>query len=95
MLMNMQRAKDKATNAGHEIARKSRKPRTQVDVSIVLLVGLTVLAALPYQLGEVATVIPPTWKPVIALVGVISATTLGVIRPYLPSPNAPEPPEKQ
>lgn len=74
-----------------QVVTKTSKPRTLADLLIVLSVLLTVLAALPYQLGDLATLIPPDWKPVIALTGIIASTLLGAIRPYLPSPNAPVP----
>ena len=37
---------------------------------------LTMLAALPYDLGNIATVIPPDWKSKIVTVGVVA--TLGL-----------------
>ena len=76
------------------VKAQTKKPRVAVDLALVASIVLTVLAALPYQLGEVATVIPPAWKPVIALVGVIASTVLGVIRPYMPSPHAPANPSE-
>lgn len=76
------------TAAGNAVA-KSKKPRVIVDLLTVFSVVLTVLSALPYQLGEVATVIPPEWKPILTLTGIIAGTTLAAIRPYMKSPNAP------
>lgn len=83
--MNIQTVKAAAGRA----ARKTKKPRVAVDLLLVLSIVLTVLAALPYQLGELATIIPPSWKPAIALLGLVASMVLGAIRPYLPSPNVP------
>lgn len=38
--------------------------------------ALTMLAALPYTLGDVATIIPPSWKPYVATVGIIAGFLL-------------------
>lgn len=38
--------------------------------------ALTILAALPYELGKVATVIPSEWKPWVATIGVIATVIL-------------------
>ena len=40
---------------------------------------LTVLAALPYELGELATVFPPSWKAPIALTGAIATLILRAV----------------
>ena len=77
------------------IKAQTKKPRVAVDLALVVSVVLTVLAALPYQLGDVATIIPAAWKPVIALAGVIASAVLGAIRPYMPSPHAPTTPPEQ
>jgi hypothetical protein len=37
--------------------------------SIVAIV--TVLASLPYELGDVATIVPPDWKPTFVMVGIV------------------------
>ena len=34
------------------------------------------LAALPYTLGDIATVIPPEWKPKVVIVGLVA--TIGL-----------------
>lgn len=39
---------------------------------------LTILAALPYQLGEIATIIPPGWKGKIVTVGLLATTALRI-----------------
>lgn len=41
---------------------------------------LTALAAAPYSLGEVATIIPPEWKERVFVVGAIATMLLRVIR---------------
>jgi hypothetical protein len=68
------------------------KTRNVTDILTAIASVLTVLAALPYELGDVATIIPPSWKPHVALVGVIATVALRIIRPFLPSPNTPKPP---
>ena len=39
---------------------------------------LTILAALPYQLGDLATIIPPEWKAKVVTIGIIATTLLRV-----------------
>lgn len=41
---------------------------------------LTALAAAPYTLGEVATIIPPAWKAKIFVVSAIATVILRIIR---------------
>lgn len=41
---------------------------------------LTALAAAPYTLGEVATIIPPHWKAKIFVVSAIATVILRIIR---------------
>jgi hypothetical protein len=41
---------------------------------------LTALAAAPYSLGEVATIIPPEWKERVFIAGAIATMLLRVIR---------------
>jgi hypothetical protein len=40
---------------------------------------LTMLAALPYELGEAATIIPPAWKARLVVVGLIATLILRAI----------------
>ena len=40
---------------------------------------LTVLAALPYQLGDVATIVPPAWKSKIVTAGIVATFILRVL----------------
>lgn len=39
---------------------------------------LTALAALPYQLGDIATVIPPEWKSKVVTAGIIGTVGLKI-----------------
>lgn len=45
-------------------------------IGTALFSVLTLLAALPYQLGDLATVIPPEWKSKVVVVGLIATTIL-------------------
>lgn len=40
---------------------------------------LTILAALPYELGSVATVFPPEWKAKIAITGAVCTVLLKIL----------------
>ena len=40
---------------------------------------LTVIAALPYQLGDIATIIPAEWKSRVTLAGILATATLKII----------------
>lgn len=55
------------------------KPSTTRRLDYLALF-LTVLAALPYELGSIATVIPPDWKPWVALSGLIAKLILSEIK---------------
>ncbi len=48
-------------------------------IGAALFTALTVIAALPYQLGDMATIIPPEWKPLVVKASVISALVLKII----------------
>lgn len=48
--------------------------------------ALTILAVVPYQLGDLGTLIPPKWKSTVVIVGLIATTLLRSI-------NAAKPPE--
>lgn len=50
---------------------------------------LTMLAALPYQLGDLATIIPPDWKAKVFVVGAIATV---VLRLWNTNMGAPQPP---
>ena len=45
---------------------------------------LTALAAAPYTLGEVATIIPPHWKAKVFIVSAIATMILRIIRDNTP-----------
>ncbi len=47
-------------------------------VGATLTSALTILAALPYQLGDLATIIPPEWKPKVVAAGLIATTVLRI-----------------
>lgn len=40
---------------------------------------LTILAALPYELGEIATIIPPAWKAKVAMISAAATLILRII----------------
>ena len=48
----------------------------KVKIASAFTSFLTVLAALPYELGEAATLIPPHWKAPIALCAAIATVIL-------------------
>ena len=48
------------------------------SIGAAILSFLTILAALPYSLGELATLIPTEWKPKIVLAGLIGTVGLRV-----------------
>ncbi len=61
------------------------------DASIIL----AALAALPYSLGDMATVIPPDWKPWIVKVSLIAAALMKLLNfvlrlLQLPVPSLPQ-----
>jgi hypothetical protein len=41
--------------------------------------ALTVIAALPYQLGDLATLVPPEWKARVVVLGLAATTILRII----------------
>ena len=45
---------------------------------------LTALAAAPYTLGEVATIIPPKWKEKVFVASAIATVILRIIRDNVP-----------
>jgi len=46
----------------------------------IIMSLLTALAAAPYSLGEVATIIPPEWKQRVFIAGAIATLLLRIIR---------------
>lgn len=61
------------------------------QVASAITSSLTVLAALPYQLGEIAVLIPPDWKPWVAGIGLGATTILRIWNGAKP----PTPPEEK
>lgn len=49
---------------------------TWTGISSAIVATLTMLAALPYSLGEIATVFPPEWKPYIVVAGLVATLIL-------------------
>lgn len=53
--------------------------RTAISgIGAVVFSALTVLAALPYTLGDIATIIPADWKPYVVTCGLIGTIGLRV-----------------
>lgn len=61
------------------IVHRTKQPKVAVGLSVIGMALLSALAALPYQLGEIATIIPPEWKPLVALVGFLASSTLSAV----------------
>lgn len=59
---------------GRKMAALSKINWKAVGASITSM--LTMLAALPYSLGEIATIIPPNWKSKIVVAGVVATLAL-------------------
>jgi hypothetical protein len=55
----------------------------------IIMSLLTALAAAPYSLGEVATIIPPEWKERVFVAGAIATMLLRVIRDNVALPTKP------
>jgi len=55
----------------------------------IIMSLLTALAAAPYSLGEVATIIPPEWKQRVFIAGAIATLILRVIRDNTTLPTNP------
>jgi|GEM_PF-7095851 len=51
---------------------------TWTGIGVAVLSALTILAALPGELGDVAEIIPPLWKPKIVAIGLIATLVLRV-----------------
>jgi hypothetical protein len=61
--------------------------RPLTDVLAALSSMLAIVAALPYELGEVSMIIAPEWKAKIAVAGAIATCIQRIFRPYLPKPT--------
>ncbi len=60
-------------------------PKFWTALSGAILSTLTVLAALPYTLGEVAEIIPSEWKPIMVKVGLVATLILRVAYGIIPT----------
>ena len=72
--------------------------RTKINWKIVaatLTSSLTILAALPYQLGDLATIIPPEWKSKVVIAGLVATTILRLVNTKLTVPAQPTAPPIQ
>jgi len=49
---------------------------TLSGIGAALTSALTAIAALPYQLGDIATIIPPQWKARVTIAGIIATVIL-------------------
>ena len=58
--------------------------KTLAGYGSIIMSLLTALAAAPYTLGEVATIIPPEWKEKVFVVGAIATVILRIIRDNVP-----------
>jgi len=52
---------------------------TLSGIGAALTSALTAIAALPYQLGDVATIIPPAWKARVVVAGIIATVIFKTI----------------
>lgn len=52
---------------------------TITGIGGALTSALTVIAALPYQLGDIATIIPVEWKARVAIAGIVATTILRIL----------------
>jgi len=53
---------------------------TLASIGSALMSLLTVVAALPYSMGEVADILPPEWKPRVAIGAAVAAAILKVVQ---------------
>jgi hypothetical protein len=49
---------------------------TLSGIGAALTSALTAIAALPYQLGDIATIIPPVWKARVTIAGIVATVIL-------------------
>jgi uncharacterized membrane protein len=55
---------------------------TLSGIGAALCAVLTMLAALPYSIGELSTVIPSEWKQTVVVVGLVATTILRSINAF-------------
>lgn len=70
---------------------------TLASIGVALTSTLTALAALPYTLGDVATIIPAEWKTRVFVASALATFILKVVQGVVsqdakPTPTAPLPP---
>lgn len=53
---------------------------TLTGIFSALVAALTTLAALPYTLGDIATIIPADWKPWVFKVGIVATVALRILK---------------
>jgi hypothetical protein len=56
---------------------------TLSGIGAALTSALTVIAGLPYQLGDVATIIPPAWKTRVVVAGLIATIILKSVNSFV------------
>jgi hypothetical protein len=56
---------------------------TLSGIGAALTSALTAIAALPYQLGDVATIIPPAWKTRVVVAGLIATIILKSVNSFV------------
>ena len=64
---------------------------TLSGIGAALTSALTAIAALPYQLGDVATIIPPAWKTRVVVAGLIATVILKSINASVTKDANPKP----
>ena len=57
-------------------------PSTRTALLSDLTATLTILAALPYELGEMANVLPPEWKKWVAIIGACATLGLRIVKRF-------------
>lgn len=52
---------------------------TLSGIGAALMSALTIIAALPYELGDVATIVPAEWKAFVVKAGIVATIILKII----------------
>lgn len=58
--------------------KNSNATTTWTGIAAAITTGLTILAALPYSLGDAAEIISPEWKAKIVVAGLVASTILKI-----------------
>lgn len=66
---------------------------TAVGYADAITYVLTILAALPYTIGDEANIIPPVWKAKILIAGLIAGAVLKIIKGHVSADVKPEDPK--